>query len=102
MRWQGGQINNCWVGDPISDWPLGNGRLRAEGMIAMEKAAARSTIVDTSLGQVEYIEHGQGAPVLFVHGSPGGSDQCAVMTEFWYRTDSGQSRSPGRGISELH
>jgi pimeloyl-ACP methyl ester carboxylesterase len=39
-------------------------------------------IGETSLGKVEYIENGQGAPVLFVHGSPGGCDQGAVMGDF--------------------
>jgi pimeloyl-ACP methyl ester carboxylesterase len=48
----------------------------------MAKTAEGSTIVDTSLGKVEYIGHGDGPPVLFVHGSPGGCDQGAVMTEF--------------------
>lgn len=48
----------------------------------MAKTADQSTIADTSLGKVEFIEHGEGAPVLFVHGSPGGCDQGAVMTEF--------------------
>ena len=48
----------------------------------MAKTAEGSTIVDTSLGKVEYIDHGDGPPVLFVHGSPGGCDQGAVMTEF--------------------
>jgi pimeloyl-ACP methyl ester carboxylesterase len=48
----------------------------------MVKTAEGSTIVDTSLGEVEYIDRGDGPPVLFVHGSPGGCDQGAVMTEF--------------------
>jgi pimeloyl-ACP methyl ester carboxylesterase len=48
----------------------------------MTKTAAGSTIVDTSLGTVEYLDQGDGPPVLFVHGSPGGCDQGAVMTEF--------------------
>jgi pimeloyl-ACP methyl ester carboxylesterase len=48
----------------------------------MAKTAEGSTTVDTSLGKVEYIDHGDGPPVLFVHGSPGGCDQGAVMTEF--------------------
>jgi pimeloyl-ACP methyl ester carboxylesterase len=48
----------------------------------MVKAAEGSVIVDTSLGKVEYLDHGDGPPVLFVHGSPGGCDQGAVMTEF--------------------
>jgi len=41
-----------------------------------------STLVQTSLGTVEYIDSGQGKPVLFVHGSPGGCDQGAVMGAF--------------------
>ncbi len=48
----------------------------------MAKTAAGSTIVDTSQGKVEFIEQGEGAPVLFVHGSPGGCGQGAAMTEF--------------------
>jgi len=48
----------------------------------MAKAVEGSTIVDTKLGKVEYVDHGGGPPVLFVHGSPGGCDQGAVMTEF--------------------
>jgi pimeloyl-ACP methyl ester carboxylesterase len=40
------------------------------------------TTAETSLGTVEYIDRGQGDPVLFVHGSPGGSDQGAVMGSF--------------------
>src|SRR5262245_2919892 len=39
-------------------------------------------VAETPLGKVEYIENGQGAPVLFVHGSPGGCDQGAVMGDF--------------------
>lgn len=37
---------------------------------------------DTALGPVEYTEAGDGPPVLFVHGSPGGSDQGALMGGF--------------------
>ena len=48
----------------------------------MAKTAEGSTVVDTSLGKVEYLDDGDGPPVLFVHGSPGGCDQGAVMTEF--------------------
>ena len=40
------------------------------------------TVVETSLGKVEYIDSGHGDPVLFVHGSPGGCDQGAVMGAF--------------------
>ena len=48
----------------------------------MTKTAEGSTIVETSLGKMEHVDHGDGPPVLFVHGSPGGCDQGAVMTEF--------------------
>lgn len=36
-------------------------------------------IADTARGAVEYAEVGEGDPVLFVHGSPGGSDQGVLM-----------------------
>ena len=41
-----------------------------------------SRVVETSSGPVEYIDRGQGEPVLFVHGSPGGCDQGALMGAF--------------------
>lgn len=48
----------------------------------MGKQVEGTTVADTALGKVEYVEQGDGAPVLFVHGSPGGCDQGALMTEF--------------------
>lgn len=39
-------------------------------------------IAKTARGEVEYIERGEGDPVLFVHGSPGGADQGALMGAF--------------------
>ena len=49
----------------------------------MEHADSPATmVIETSLGTVEYIDSGQGKPVLFVHGSPGGCDQGAVMGAF--------------------
>jgi pimeloyl-ACP methyl ester carboxylesterase len=48
----------------------------------MDAEQATRTVVETSLGKVEYIDTGQGDPVLFVHGSPGGCDQGAVMGAF--------------------
>lgn len=48
----------------------------------MTKTAPGATIVETAVGTVEYLEAGEGAPVLFIHGSPGGCDQGEVMTEF--------------------
>lgn len=38
--------------------------------------------VTTAAGEVEYTDQGEGQPVLFVHGSPGGGDQGALMTRF--------------------
>jgi len=34
------------------------------------------------LGDIEHIDRGTGDPVLFIHGSPGGCDQGALMTGF--------------------
>ncbi len=39
-------------------------------------------VIETKHGKVEYIEQGSGKPLLFVHGSPGGCDQGALMTKF--------------------
>ena len=38
--------------------------------------------VATPLGEVGAVDTGEGPPVLFVHGSPGGSDQGALMGRF--------------------
>jgi pimeloyl-ACP methyl ester carboxylesterase len=37
---------------------------------------------DTSLGSLEFVDIGDGPPVVFVHGSPGGCDQGLLMTRF--------------------
>lgn len=39
-------------------------------------------VVETSNGPVEYAVLGRGAPVLVVHGSPGGIDSAALMAGF--------------------
>ena len=39
-------------------------------------------VVETELGTVELVDRGDGPPVLFVHGSPGGADQGALMSGF--------------------
>ena len=39
-------------------------------------------VVDTPAGSVQYATAGEGSPVLFVHGSPGGWDQAELMTRF--------------------
>lgn len=41
---------------------------------------------DTPLGPVEYAEVGDGPAVLFVHGSPGGSDQGTLLGGFLARS----------------
>jgi pimeloyl-ACP methyl ester carboxylesterase len=45
------------------------------------ETTARET-VETSLGPVELARRGAGDPVLFVHGTPGGSDSSYVMGRF--------------------
>ena len=40
------------------------------------------TVVGTPLGAMAFVEGGDGRPVLFVHGSPGGSDQGILMGRF--------------------
>jgi len=51
-------------------------------MVAKSQSDAGSNTVDTALGAVEYFEQGEGAPVLFVRGSPGGGDQGIAMSRF--------------------
>ena len=43
------------------------------------------SFADTDYGRIEYLDRGQGAPVLVVHGSPGGCDQGALMADFLVR-----------------
>jgi hypothetical protein len=45
-------------------------------------STTESTMAETASGSVEYTDAGEGIPVLFVHGSPGGCDQGAVMGSF--------------------
>lgn len=41
-----------------------------------------SAVTETARGAVQYADLGEGAPVLFVHGSPGGWDQGELMSRF--------------------
>lgn len=41
-----------------------------------------TSTAETPLGAVEYARAGDGAPVLFVHGTPGGSDTSTAMGQF--------------------
>jgi hypothetical protein len=45
-------------------------------------AEIQSETATTPVGLVEYARIGDGAPVLVVHGSPGGYDQGAVLARF--------------------
>ena len=45
-------------------------------------AEAPSRTAATGAGAVGYTDQGDGSPVLFVHGSPGGSDQGSLMGAF--------------------
>ena len=37
---------------------------------------------DTAFGRIEYLDRGQGHPVLVLHGAPGGHDQGSLMADF--------------------
>jgi pimeloyl-ACP methyl ester carboxylesterase len=52
-------------------------------------------LVETRLGPVEVAVVGEGAPVLVVHGTPGGWDQAAAMARFL--TDA----EPGPGVKAI-
>jgi pimeloyl-ACP methyl ester carboxylesterase len=41
--------------------------------------AADSSVVETSRGPIEYAQIGEGRPVLFVHGAPGGYDELGAF-----------------------
>ena len=41
-----------------------------------------SSVITTALGRIEYAVVGVGAPVLVLHGSPGGIDAAALMARF--------------------
>lgn len=54
----------------------------SSGTAAATTAAATAMTAMTAAGAVGYTDRGAGTPVLFVHGSPGGSDQGALMGAF--------------------
>lgn len=53
-------------------------------------------VADTPLGPVEYAVAGEGAPVLVVHGTPGGWDQAAAMAGFLGRAGGVRAILPSR------
>lgn len=49
----------------------------------MNEALSQATrIAETPFGRIEFLDRGHGAPVLVVHGSPGGHDQGSLMADF--------------------
>lgn len=48
---------------------------------AYERVRGKSRIVPSPFGNIEYAEGGAGPPVLVVHGSGGGFDQCQLIAE---------------------
>ncbi|MHA1637785.1 MAG: alpha/beta fold hydrolase [Candidatus Thorarchaeota archaeon] len=45
--------------------------------------SGNSTVVMTSLGEIEYVLKGSGPVLLMLHGAPGGYDQCTLDAEMW-------------------
>ena len=48
----------------------------------MSTVSVTPQVIETRLGPVEVAVVGEGAPVLVVHGTPGGWDQAAAMARF--------------------
>jgi pimeloyl-ACP methyl ester carboxylesterase len=53
----------------------------------VEQPAPAPQIAETALGPVQFATVGEGAPVLVVHGTPGGYDQADVMARFLPRSE---------------
>ena len=56
-------------------------RFKEDTITAIETLKTRSKIIETSAGPVEISIHGEGPPVLVVHGAAGGYDQGEVQSE---------------------
>jgi pimeloyl-ACP methyl ester carboxylesterase len=48
---------------------------RADRLAALDSA---SQVVETSVGRVEFLRHGEGPALLIIHGTPGGYDQAML------------------------
>ena len=49
----------------------------------MQRLRENSQLVATTLGPIEYGVAGEGAPVLFIHGTPGGYDQGLAAADMF-------------------
>ncbi|MDF2615248.1 MAG: hypothetical protein K0S71_3034, partial [Clostridia bacterium] len=47
----------------------------------IEKANAKSIVVETKQGTIEYAVSGKGDPVLMIHGAGGGYDQGLLLAD---------------------
>ena len=54
-----------------------------------ERLLSGSSVVSTAIGPVEYADLGRGAPILMLHGTPGGYDQIVSMARATGATDNG-------------
>lgn len=52
------------------------------GLADSDARTSAPHLVETPSGPVEYVDVGSGPPLVFLHGSPGGCDQGALMTRF--------------------
>lgn len=66
----------------------------ADSSRSVSAVSVTPQLVETRLGPVEVAVVGEGAPVLVVHGTPGGWDQAAAMARFM--TD-----DPGAGVKAI-
>ena len=60
---------------------FGYGRYRNELRRASERVDRGSTIAETSAGEIEYAEVGDGEPMLVIHGAGGGYDQGLLIAQ---------------------
>ena len=56
-------------------------RFEQDTETAIEKLITHSRVIETAAGEVEISIHGEGPPVLVVHGAAGGYDQGEVQSE---------------------
>ena len=54
-------------------------RYRSELRVIRQRVGSGSTIAETSVGNIEYAEAGEGEPMLVIHGAGGGYDQGLLI-----------------------